>query len=163
MTQSQHPDFAADLAAAGSAEETWRALWKLARRVAGCRLFTVMTVDIKAGLARRAFTSDPVNYPVSGTKPITFDDWFDIVHRQRRPFIANTLADIARVFPDHEKIGSLGLGSVVNLPVFRDGALAATINLLDVPGHYDAAKVAAIVDQLSDPAAACLDRAATFV
>jgi hypothetical protein len=150
------------LAAARNAGEVWAGLWRLADSLAGCRLFTVMTVDMKAGLARRAFTSHPDDYPVSGTKPIAFDHWFDIVARQHRPFVANTLADIAKVFPDHEKIGALGLGSVVNLPVLRDGELAATVNLLDRAHHYTAPRVAAIVAELTGPALRCWEKHAAF-
>ena len=63
------------------------------------RLFTIMTVDMKAMLARRAYTSDPKNYPCSGTKPVEMNRWFEIVHSRREMFVANTLAEIARSFP----------------------------------------------------------------
>src|SRR5579872_4905590 len=99
----------------------WKALSDLAAAIVGHRLFTVMTVDIAAGLARRSYSSHPAEYPVSGTKPIHHDAWFDIVHRQRRTFVANTIEDIAKVFPDHELIASLGCGSVLNLPVVLEG------------------------------------------
>ncbi len=90
----------------------------LVREVIGARLFTVMLSDMKAGLARRAYTSDPENYPASGTKPTHRNEWFDIVHGERRAFVANTIDDIAKVFPDHELIKSLGCESVINLPVY---------------------------------------------
>jgi hypothetical protein len=140
------------IAQATTAEACWRALELLAADVAGHKLFTVMTVDLAADVARRVYTNDAAAYPVSGTKPITHDRWFEIVHGQRRTFVANTLAEIAMVFPDHEKIGALGLGSVVNLPVVLAGTLAATINMLHAPQFYDPAKVAAIEGTLSMPA-----------
>ena len=43
----------------------------------GTRLFTVTTQDLPAGLARRAYSSMPDAYPVSGTKPLTRDGWYD--------------------------------------------------------------------------------------
>ena len=130
----------------------WKALSDLAAAIVGHRLFTVMTVDIAAGLARRAYSSHPAEYPVSGTKPIHHDAWFDIVHRQRRTFVANTIEDIAKVFPDHELIASLGCGSVLNLPVVLEGDLVATINLLDVAGHYTPERVLMAEDRLAIPA-----------
>jgi hypothetical protein len=56
------------------------------------------------------------------------------------------------VFPDHEKIWSLGCGSVVNLPVIIDNDLVATINLLHQEQHYTPARVDLISLQLSQPA-----------
>jgi hypothetical protein len=139
------------IAHAVSAGACWQALERLAAEVAGHKLFTVMTVDLAADVARRVYTNDAAAYPVSGTKPITHDRWFEILHGQQLTFVANTLAEIATVFPDHEKIGALGCGSVVNLPVVLAGNLAATINILHEAHHYTPARVAAIEGTLSIP------------
>ncbi len=144
-------DFDGAIARAASAEACWQALERLASEGAGHKLFTVMTVDLAGDVARRVYTNDPAAYPVSGTKPITHDSWFEIVHGQRRTFVANTIAEIATVFPDHDKIGALGCGSVVNLPVVLAGKLAATINLLHEARYYTPARVATIEGTLSIP------------
>ena len=143
-------DFAADLAAFDRAianesgpDAPWIALETLTRKVVGAKLFTVMTVDMKNEVARRAYTSDPTSYPASGTKPIRYVSWFDIVHKERRIFVANTIEDIAKVFPDHELINSLGCQSVVNIPVEVGGELLGTVNCLDVAHHYTPERVAA--------------------
>jgi hypothetical protein len=148
--------FDAELARAATPEAAFAALHRLADAVAGARLFTVMTVDMTAGLARRAHTSDPVSYPATGTKPIERNAWFEVVHDRHETFVANTLADIAKTFPDHALIGSLGCGSVVNLPVLRAGDLVATVNLLDAERHYTPARVARIETELTLPAMAVL-------
>lgn len=144
------PDFTADLAAFDRAiandtgpDAAWIALETLARKVVGAKLFTTMTVDMENELARRAYTSDPVSYPASGTKPIHYDSWFDIVHRDRKSFVANTIEDIAKVFPDYELIDSLGCQSVINIPVEVGGELLGTVNCLDVTDHYTPDRVAA--------------------
>lgn len=143
-------EFAADLAAFDSAiandarpDAPWIALEAFARKLIGAKLFTTMTVDMKNEVARRAYTSDPVSYPSSGTKPIRYDNWFDIVHKERKSFVANTIEDIAKVFPDHELINSLGCQSVVNIPVEVGGELLGTVNCLDVAHHYTPERVAA--------------------
>ena len=141
---------------------SWKALSDLAGGLVGHRLFTVMTVDMAMGLAQRAYSSHPKEYPVSGTKPIHRDAWFDIVHRQRRSFVANTIEDIAKVFPDHELIASLGCGSVLNLPVVLESDLVATINLLDVTGHYTPERVIAAEEGLAIPARLCCALALRF-
>lgn len=130
------------IATAKGAEAAWQALRTAADALVGAKLFTVMTVDMVNEVAGRVFTSDPESYPVSGTKPIHYDAWFDIVHKQRQPFVANTIADIAKVFPDHETIWSLGCGSVINLPVEIGGEMVGTINLLDVEHYYTPERVA---------------------
>jgi hypothetical protein len=159
------PDFDRFDAAIGEAltsAEAWKALEELARAVIGHELFTVMTVDMAEGLARRAYSDHPREYPVSGTKPVTRDAWFDIVHGERRSFIANTIEDIAKVFPDHALIASMGLGSVWNLPVVLGGELVATINMLDEPHHYGADAVTKALPLLSVPAKLCCALALRF-
>jgi hypothetical protein len=143
------------ISSAKSAQSAWQALADFSKVLDGHRLFTVMTVDLDAGLARRVFSDHPTEYPVTGTKPIHRDTWFDIVHGEKRSFVANTLVDIAKVFPDFELIKSLGCGSVVNLPVILRDDLVATINLLHVEYHYTAERVASLETQLALPAKLC--------
>ena len=162
MTTPEHSRFTEAISDAASADEAFSALEALAKAIAGHKLFTVMTVDMKTGLARRAYSSDAIHYPASGTKPITPNAWFDIVHGKRRTFIANTIEDIAAVFPDHELIASLGCGSVINLPVVVEGDLVATINLLDAPHRYTAAIVEKAEVELAIPARLCFALALLF-
>ncbi len=158
MAISAHPGskqtfihFSRLIETATSAEQCWDALRKLFADGVGCKLFTVMTVDMKHELARRAYSSNRDAYPVSGTKPIHYDAWFDVVHRQKRSFVANTINEIAAVFPDHEKIRLLGCGSVVNLPLIVKGELVATINVLDVERHFTPERVSYIDAELAAP------------
>jgi GAF domain-containing protein len=144
--------FDSAIAEATNAEAAFAALQQLTQATVGAKLFTYMTVDMASELARRAYTSDPANYPTSGTKPITYGPWFEVVHTERRFFVANTIADIAAVFPDYELIDSLGCQSVVNMPVILHGELVGTVNMLDVAGHYTAERVQTIKDVLSIPA-----------
>ena len=151
--------FAADLAKARTQEAVFDALYRLSDTLVPVRLWTVMTLDLQAGLARRAYSNQPEAYPASGTKPIVPNDWFDIVHGQQRCFVANTLSNIAKVFPDHAVIGALGCASVMNLPVILDGDLQATVNLLDGEGHFTPQRVRAVTDALAEPAVAAVQAA----
>ena len=101
------------LARAGTAEAAFAALEALARATVGCRLFTVMLVDLEAMVARRACSSDPAAYPTSGEKPVEMNPWFETVGGRGEIFVANTIEDIAEVFPDAALIASLGCASVV--------------------------------------------------
>ena len=109
----------------------------------GTRLFTVTTQDIPAGLARRAYTSHPVEYPVSGTKPLTRDGWYEYCITGQQVFVANTTPEFARYFFDHAVITSLGLGSCINLPVVSANQVAGTVNLLAEEHHFTPEKLAA--------------------
>ena len=102
----------------------------------GTRLFTVTTQDLTAGLARRAYTSHPVEYPVSGTKPLTRDGWYDFCITGQQTFVANTAPEFARYFFDHALITSLGLGSCINVPVADQGHVLGTVNLLAEEHHF---------------------------
>jgi hypothetical protein len=163
--QSMSSSVASFVDAVSQAQESgasWKALDDLAKAEVGHRLFTVMVVDMPAGLARRAYSNHPAEYPVSGTKPIHRDAWFDIVHGEKRSFVANTIEEIAKVFPDHALIGSLGCGSVVNVPVVLEGDLVATINLLHSAGFYTAERVAHAEAELAIPARLCCSLALRF-
>ncbi len=109
----------------------------------GTRLFTVTTVDDTAGLARRLYTSHPVEYPVSGTKPMEKDGWYDMTIAGKRTFVANTPPEFAKYFFDHALIVSLGLGSCINVPVVDGAKVLGTVNILAEAEHFTDVKLAA--------------------
>lgn len=160
MVEAAQATFKAALAEAETADAAFAVLECLARETVGLRLFTVMTLDAEAQLARRAYSSHPADYPASGTKPIEANDWYAHVVEGHRVFAANTLGDIAAVFPDHALIGSLGCGAVLNLPVIVGGRVVATINLLDAEGAYPPGAAAQAEEALAWAAEAALARVA---
>jgi hypothetical protein len=128
-------EFRLALSEPGRDEAPWAALQALSERLVGARLFTVMTVDLEAGVASRQYTNMPKAYPASGTKPITVTPWFEHVVLGRRMFVMETPAEIAAHLFDHELIASLGCGSCVNMPVAVGGKVLGTVNLLNPAGH----------------------------
>lgn len=132
--------------------EAYEALQALVQATVGAKLFTVMIVDMENELSRRAYTSDPVSYPTSGTKPLNYGPWFDIVHKQRAFFIANTIEDIAKVLFDHELINELGCQSIVNMPIIIGDTLIAVVNMLNVEAHFTPERVQMIRDVIAIPA-----------
>jgi GAF domain-containing protein len=102
----------------------------------GTRLFTVTVQDLARDVARRTFTSHPVEYPVSGTKPLTHDGWYDHCITGQQTFVANTAPEFARYFFDHALITSLGLGSCINVPIVSAGQVLGTVNLLAEEQHF---------------------------
>lgn len=130
-------DAARAIAGAAAVEEGFAALQAATATAIGHRLFTVMRHDAAAGRNRRAFSSDPAAYPVSGFKPVTWDHpWTRLVLVQGQAWIGRDGADIAWAYPDHAKIAVMGLASAINLPVRHAGRVLGTINLLHGPGHF---------------------------
>ena len=109
----------------------------------GTRLFTVTVQDLKLDVARRAYTSHPVEYPVSGTKPLTRDGWYEYCITGQQTFVANTTPEFAKYFFDHALITSLGLGSCINIPLVEAGQVLGTLNLLAEEHHFTPEKLAA--------------------
>lgn len=147
--------FTAALEIAQTRAEAFDALGAYVEATLGVKLFTISTMNFDTMIARRAWTNDATAYPVSGDKPIDRDAFYEEVIEGGECFIRNTLAEIALVFPDHELIGSLGLGSVLNIPIKLQGAQVGTLNLLDAEHFFDAATVARSVELLQVPAMAC--------
>lgn len=109
----------------------------------GARLFTVSRLDEDKALFARVFTSHPVEYPVSGTKPMEKDGWYDTTIAGKRTFVANTPPEFAKYFFDHALIVSLGLGSCINVPVVDGAKVLGTVNILAEAGHFTAGRLAA--------------------
>ena len=118
-------------------ENAFAAFFKDLQSRIGMRLCTVTQRDVQAGLARRCYSSHPIDYPVTGTKPLRDDAWTDLVFGQKRPFIANTTPEFAIYFSDHALINQLGCQSAMNLPVLgMDGEVVGTLNMLDIEGKF---------------------------
>ena len=102
----------------------------------GVKLFTVTEIDWQRRVACRTYTNMPDAYPTSGEKEVIEDSWTDCVLRDQQFFVANSIADIATVFFDHELIKSLGCESCLNIPVVIGGKVRATVNCLHEAGHF---------------------------
>lgn len=145
-------DMMAAVADPDQPEAVFKALEALVHDTIGVKLFTLMQIDRARGVARRAYTNMPEAYPSSGEKPMHDNAWSDRVERRRETFVANTIEEIAAVFPDHELIRSLGCESCINIPVVVAGQVLGTLNCLHVAGHYTPDRVAAS-ERLKQPGA----------
>ena len=145
--------FVAALAGTNASQAVFRALAQLAYEHLDLKQFTVMTVDQERGVAARIFSDDPEPYPVGGEKPILDTIWTETVLVRQETFVGNTIEELAEVFPDWEKIQSLGLESCLNLPIIVDGKVMGTLNCLNVAGHFTPQRIAA-ANNLKLPGAA---------
>jgi hypothetical protein len=100
------------------------------RRAMGHRLCTAMRFDASAMTVRRLYSSDPAAYPVGGAKPKRYTAWGRHVLLRREVFVGEGAAAITEYFDDHALILSLGLRSIVNVPVLHAGVCLGTVNFL---------------------------------
>lgn len=118
-------------------EAVYAHLHQIASEQAGTLLFTVMVLDQSAQLARRVYSSHPVEYPVTGSKPMRNDRWSKQVIEKQQPFIANTTEEFSDVFSDHAIINQLGCESALNLPLIdKSGQVIGTVNYLGAAGLF---------------------------
>jgi GAF domain-containing protein len=125
-------------------DDIFAALHGAAKADCGARLFTVTVLDRAAGVARRAYSSHPDDYPVTGTKPMTDTPWTEQVIHRGEPFVANETAGFSPYFSDHALINALGCEAAMNIPLSENGHVVGTINILDAQGHFTPERVAAL-------------------
>ena len=152
INQSPVSEFIADTSSEGW-ENLFPALDRLCNQLVGHKLFSCSIFKIDAfgnGTAARVYTSDEESYPTSGLKDMVANHWTKLVVEQHETFVANSISEISEVFPDHEKIASLGLGSVINLPIIFKGEFLGTVNMLHDEGYYTEQRLE-VLDELFLP------------
>jgi len=130
------------LAEPGQPQTLFRAFDAVAKRLVGHALFTLLYVDGQE--VARIYSNRPTEYPVSGRKPMGPTPWGKHVMQGKQPYLGRDKDAIRWAFFDHELIISMGLGSVINVPVLYDGQVIGTINLLAPEHHYREEHVAPI-------------------
>ena len=115
---------------------TFRAVEALARRTVGFRLFTVMRNHETTAEVERLYSSDVAAYPVGGRKRKEGTRWGEKVLDRGEVFIAANRDELREAFPDYELIFSLGIGSIMNVPISYGGRTLATMNISGEAGQY---------------------------
>ena len=113
-----------------------RAIDALAQRIFGHKLFTLMRHLAASNEVERIYSSNPAAYPVGGRKQKQGTTWSRIVLSEGRPFIARNEDELRANFPDHEQILSLGVGSIMNVPLMFKGQCVGTMNVSGDAGQY---------------------------
>lgn len=116
--------------------DVFRAVDCALQRLVGHRLLTVLVYDDACAVATRLYSSDPATYPEAVTDPVASPAWADRVLHWGLPFVGHREEELATVFAHHERLTSLGLGSVVNMPLRWQGRVLGSLNMLDAPGRY---------------------------
>lgn len=147
--------------AEGQPQAVFDALARLVDDLVGVKLFTLITFSARSNEATRIYSNRPDAYPVAGTKKVEDNEWTRQVLHGHKTFVANTIGEIAEVFPDHELIRSLGCESCINIPAIVGGEVIGTLNCLHEAGHYTGERLRR-AEQLKLPGAAVFLAARQF-
>jgi hypothetical protein len=133
------PDLArlAELAAgAHDPIDLYAAVDRLVQEVIGHRLFTMMRVHEATSEVERIYSSNPGVYPVGGRKQKRGTPWSRVVLDRGEVFVARNPDEVRGAFYDHELIFSLGIGSIMNIPLAYADRRLGTINISHEAGWF---------------------------
>jgi hypothetical protein len=143
MRNAKRPLTLADLAALADRLATvhkpillYAAIDALVQEVIGHRLFTLMRVHEASSEVERIYSSNTTAYPVGGRKEKRGTPWSRAVLDRGEVFVARTPDEVRDAFSDYPLIFSLGIGSIMNIPLAYLGRRLGTMNISHEPGWF---------------------------
>jgi hypothetical protein len=124
------------------AREVYRLVAQISAETMGWRLFTILRYVEAEDAVERLYTSDEKAYPVGGRKPLAKITASHGAMEQGEVFLAATREEVCKAFFDHELIFSLGITSILNVPIRHAGCRLGTLNLCGEEGMYGQAEIA---------------------
>ena len=116
----------------------YAAIDALVQEVIGHRLFTLMRVHEPTDEVERIYSSNTAAYPVGGRKVKRGTPWSRAVLDRGEVFVARTPDEVREAFADHALIASLGIGSIMNVPIAWAGRRLGTMNVSHEAGWFSA-------------------------
>lgn len=111
--------------------------------VIGHKLFTVMRVHETTAEVERTYSSNTTAYPIGGRKGKRGTPWSRVVLDRGEVFIARDRDEVREAFADHALIESLGIGSIMNVPLSYAGRRLGTMNISHDAGWFTEQDVSA--------------------
>ncbi len=146
ITARDHAELGVRYLEARRSVDIFRAVEELAWARIGFRLLTMLLLFPDGEEVRRLYTTDPLNYPVSGREKLGMTAWGRHVLVAQRPFLGADADAVKWAFPgDYELIAGLGLGATINVPIVAVGRTLGSLNLLSAAGAYGPRHLAAAV------------------
>ena len=93
---------------------------------------------------QRAWSSNPVAYPVGGGKRKQPTPWTEQLLARGEIFIGEGEGALAAAFDDADRIAALGMRAIVNVPLLVDGACRATFNVLGPRPSWSPREIATV-------------------
>jgi GAF domain-containing protein len=136
LTTTDLAALAALSAGAHEAAQLYAAVDAVVQKVIGHKLFTIMRVHEAAQEVERLHSSNEAAYPVGGRKQKRDTHWGRVVLDEGQVFIARTPDAVREAFADYELIFSLGVGSIMNVPINYRGRSLGTMNISHEAGWF---------------------------
>ena len=143
MSQSRRNLAVSDLARLADISATERdptalyaAVDRLVQEVIGHKLFTMMRVHEASAEVERIYSSNTAAYPVGGRKQKRGTPWSAVVLDRGEVFVARNRHEVREAFADYELIESLGIGSIMNVPLAWRGRRLGTMNISHEAGWF---------------------------
>lgn len=136
-------------------DEIFEAVRSVVQKRMGFGLLTMLKLTSDGDEVQRLYTTDPINYPLSGRERLGTTPWGQHVLVEQRAYLGADLAGLKWAFPaDFDLIVSLGLGATMNVPIVALGRTLGSMNILGAEDRYttrdlDAASTLAPYLQLS--------------
>ncbi len=109
--------------------QVYAAVDALVQRTIGHKLFTIMRFHEATTEVERVHSSNPQAYPIGGRKLKRGTRWGQAVLDRGEVFIARDAEEVRRTFDDHALIFSLGVESIMNVPIGFRGKRLGTMNI----------------------------------
>jgi transcriptional regulator with GAF, ATPase, and Fis domain len=116
--------------------ELYAAVDRLVQEVIGHRLFTMMRVHEATSEVERIYSSDTRAYPVGGRKQKRGTPWSRVVLDRGEVFVARNSDEVRDAFADYDLIFSLGIGSIMNIPLAYADRRFGTMNISHEAGWF---------------------------
>lgn len=107
-------------------------LFKTIERIASMRMgvaiFSASTCFVDTLELERIYSSRPDVYPVGARKSKRQTNWAQYVLKDRRVFVGEGPLEMAAAFDDQERMASLGIRSIINVPVVARDRIHGVLN-----------------------------------
>ena len=134
---------AAALADPDQPRATLAVIHRLGMTLPGHCLFSVNAFRAETMEVERLYSSNVEAYPVAGRKQKKATAWGQQVLLDRQLFVGEGDAAIRAAFDDHELMHSLGVHSIINVPVVWRDACLGVLNFACPMTHINAPQIAA--------------------
>jgi GAF domain-containing protein len=115
--------------------QLYAAVDHLVQEIIGHKLFTLMRLH-GTNEVERIYSSNEKAYPVGGRKSKIGTPWSAAVLDRGEIFVARNPGEVRAAFADHALIASLGIGSILNVPIGYRGQVLGTMNISHDAGWF---------------------------
>jgi len=118
----------AAIASANVPAALFQAIERIAAARMGVTIFSASRCFVDTVELERIYSSRPDVYPVGSRKSKQQTNWAKYVLKERQVFVGEGPLEMAAAFDDQERMASLGVRSIINVPVVIGDRIAGVLN-----------------------------------